>query len=62
MTHRVRPATTIEGTGRRLAFAGGGGPESKIPANRDPIATHNLIATDDPENIEALKDIAGSLL
>lgn len=50
MTQWVLPATTIEGTGRRLAFAGAGGPESKIPANRDPISTHTHSATDDPEN------------
>ena len=50
------------GHGSPPGFAGGGGPESKIPANLDPISTHNHSATDDPENIEALKDIAGSLL
>jgi hypothetical protein len=37
------------------------GPEAQIPANRDPIATHNLIATDDPENEYALKHVRKAL-
>lgn len=40
-----------------MASIDAGAPEVEIPANRDPIATHNFIATDDPENIEALRQI-----
>lgn len=36
-------------------------PEAQIPANRDPIATHNLIATDDPENEQALLGVREAL-
>jgi hypothetical protein len=38
-----------------------GVPDAEIPANRDPIATHNLIATDDPANEPALLEIRRSL-
>jgi hypothetical protein len=41
-------------TEARLAHA-------EIAANRDPIATHNLIATDDPMNEPALGDVRGAL-
>jgi hypothetical protein len=30
---------------------------AEIAANRDPIATHNLIATDDPMNEPALRQV-----